>query len=377
MGVLVLGVIAAIAYGTLYPFQLHCPGSFSAAIAHFQPAWPFASGRGDIVANLVLYVPLGLAVIAWQAGRSAAWRVGLALAIGVGLSFSLELVQTCERARVASWSDVGLNTIGALVGAIGGVVVGRRLVPAMPALGRGDIGAALLLALFAAWRLAPYVPTIDWQKWKDALKPIVQWPLPPPLLVLRYAALWLVMARLVQAVLVLRRPALFFFLLFATYLGLRVLIVDLVILPAELLGIAIALAVTLAFGQRIPAPALAALLAVAILYQGLNPWRLALPAKSFCWIPFCGFLQGSLLINAISVAEKLFLYGSLVWLLVRGGFGHRVAGILTAVPLLVLEVAQTYLPGRVAEITDPLLALGAAEALRLIDRRPPVTARRR
>lgn len=377
MGVLVLGVIAAITYGTLYPFQLHCPGSLSAAIAQFQPAWPFASGRGDIVANLALYVPLGLAVIAWQAGRSAAWRIGLALAIGLGLSFGLELIQTCERVRVASWSDVCLNAIGTSIGAIGGVVVGRRLVPAMPALGRGDIGAALLLALFAAWRLAPYVPTIDWQKWKEALKPIVQWPLPPALLVLRYAAMWLVMARLAQAVLVLRRPALFFLLLFSAYLSLRVLIVDLVILPAELAGIAIALVVTLAFGQRVPHLALAALLAAAIAYQGLNPWRLALPAKAFCWIPFCGFLQGSLLINAISIVEKLFLYGSVVWLLVRGGLGHRVAGILTAVPILALEVAQTYLPGRVAEITDPLLAMGVAEALRLIDRRPAVAVRRR
>jgi hypothetical protein len=42
-------------------------------------------------------------------------------------------------------------------------------------------------------------------------------------------------------------------------------------------------------------------------------------ARHFGWLPFLGFMHGSLEVNIMSFCEKAFLYGSLIWLLGRLG----------------------------------------------------------
>ena len=61
--------------------------------------------------------------------------------------------------------------------------------------------------------------------------------------------------------------------------------------------------------------------------------------------------------------EKSFWYSSLRWLLTRHGFSVRSAACSTATLLGGIELAQLWLPGRVAETTDPLLAIVAGVLL--------------
>jgi hypothetical protein len=114
---------------------------------------------------------------------------------------------------------------------------------------------------------------------------------------------------------------------------------------------------------------LALLLAVAVLYDELAPFRLVPPAP-FGWLPFIGLLRGWIEINLIVLLEKAFAYGALVWLLALSGVRLAAAGLGTAAVLLALELVQTRLPGRVAEITDSLIVLGMAAALAGLARVP-------
>jgi|SRR5207302_2750231 len=69
--------------------------------------------------------------------------------------------------------------------------------------------------------------------------------------------------------------------------------------------------------------------------------------------------------------QKCFWYGSALWLLRAAGWlGCRLARAAIAVAVLLgaIEMIQIHLPRRVAEITDPVLALLLATALGLLDR---------
>ena len=66
----------------------------------------------EFLANIVLFVPLGLLVaVAWP--RLRPWRVVL---LGFAVSFTIELVQTLLPSRFPTISDVIANTVGAALG---------------------------------------------------------------------------------------------------------------------------------------------------------------------------------------------------------------------------------------------------------------------
>ena len=73
-------------------------------------------------------------------------------------------------------------------------------------------------------------------------------------------------------------------------------------------------------------------------------------------------MHGSIEVDIQSFFEKFFLYGSLIWLLARIGIPLRIAAASLAAGLAATSWAETYLPGRSAEITDAVMAIIIAEA---------------
>src|SRR5437879_3874492 len=109
-------VAVAIVYGSLYPFMFRDPGSFGADLLHLAGTWNQPpQSRGDMLANLLLYTPLGL-TIALAFGREGRPTWLLALASGAVLSLSIELAQFYDDSRVSALSDVYLNILGTLGG---------------------------------------------------------------------------------------------------------------------------------------------------------------------------------------------------------------------------------------------------------------------
>ena len=70
---------------------------------------------------------------------------------------------------------------------------------------------------------------------------------------------------------------------------------------------------------------MAVLLAAALVLRGLSPFEPRPEPQAFQWIPFGGFLDGSMLVNSQSLFEKTFLYGALVWLVREAGLRLAVA----------------------------------------------------
>src|SRR5206468_411610 len=102
--------------------------------------------------------------------------------------------------RVASLWDVASNTLGTVVGAWAGLLVGTR--SSRPLLGKmtaKPVPSLLLIALLG-YRLVPYVPVIDLHKYWTALKPLLSGPLPTPVDVFSYFALWVAASELVAEI---------------------------------------------------------------------------------------------------------------------------------------------------------------------------------
>jgi hypothetical protein len=100
-----------------------------------------------------------------------------------------------------------------------------------------------------------------------------------------------------------------------------------------------------------------------LVVRGLVPFEFLPNSGPFSWIPFGGFLEMNWQTGVQVLAEKFFWYGTAIWLLHRARLARGVATGLVTAALLSIEILQTHLPGRVAEITDPLLAVCAGLAL--------------
>jgi hypothetical protein len=89
----------------------------------------------------------------------------------------------------------------------------------------------------------------------------------------------------------------------------------------------------------------------------LEPFTFLPFARSFDWVPFDGLMHGSLQADALAFLEKFFLYGSMVYLLGIALRQRVLATLLVTLLLFATSWAETYLPGRSAEVTDALMAL--------------------
>jgi VanZ family protein len=366
-------IVAIIIYGSLYPFAFHPGPAPQAAFDALLYTWRQPTSRGDIISNILLYMPLGLFGANAFGRVPYLLRVILVTLLGLGLCVTIEIAQFYESARSSMMFDVYTNTGGTLLGAVFSFIFrpGKRL----PIVGQVEWNpfAALLLVSWVGYRLFPYVPVIDLHKYWDAVKPLVFDPVIVPLDIFRHTAIWLVLAVVLEGLFGPERRRLFF-LFIPTMLLARVLIHGIVLTPAEAIGGGLAFALWIVALSHLPLPGragIAALLMIAVIViQSLAPYAFLATPRPFGWIPFLSFMQGSIEVNVRSMCEKVFTYGSLLWLLTRTGFNLPVATALAGATVFALRYAQTYLPDRSAEITDFIMVVIMAIVLKLLAEAP-------
>lgn len=357
---LAAAVVILIAYGSLYPFALHHAGSLSADVAHFLASMGRPpEGRGDVVANLLLYIPFGLAVtLAFAEEMPRIPAAFLAIACGMAMSLCIELAQFYDVTRVSAFSDFFLNLVGLVVGTIIALTSAARVVRTSWPGGSAPALARLLLLTWLGWRLYPYAPTLEIHHYWQSLRPVLLAPGIEPLNIFRYTALWFSVAVLFRAAI--GRSAGLFPLAMLGFFAAKASIVGQVVVFSELLGAGMAFVLASLLLERFKYAGLvvAAASMVAVIVLGrLLPWHLAAAQKSFQWIPFYSFLHGSQAIDTISFAEKFFLYGVTLFLLTAAGLSLRLAVALECLLLFGTSYMQTFMVGRSAEISDALLAL--------------------
>lgn len=360
---------ALITYGSLYPFNF-TPDAASAADVIALLSQPAISlNRGNVVANLLLFLPWGVltgmgAPYRRRPARFTAASVALALLLAIALQF----VQLWLPGRNATLGDALINAAGLVLGLASAVLLTRAGLRGWIATRRVQLMPLLLAGLWIAYRWFPLVPAIDLQNLLDGLKPLMSESLRLDRTLVN-AAGWLACLVLLERSRLLGPGRLWLLGVTLAVTAGQPLMAGGSISPSHLLGVALAL-LLLPLVRHPAGPAAAgALLLVALLVSGLYPFTWSGTVGPFHAIPFAGFLEGSMDANLLSLVYKCFMYSAAPYLLVLGGWRWRTATLLTAAALLLVEVLQLWLPGRTAELTDPLLAIGLAGLLRTASRR--------
>jgi len=377
---LLLLVVALIAYGSLYPFNFK-PDAIKGGVleAVRELSWARA-GRGDRIANVLLYLPLGFCLFLWLATRMRrASAVAIATLLGSILSLGFEVAQVYISSRVPSLTDLTLNALGTLVGATAGVawdrLGGLMHLPRRVEKTHRDPSAALLIVLWLLWRLAPFVPHVDLGKLKSALQPLIrpQIAFTPTLIFLVY---WLVIAQALSTLVSRARTLEALLLTMAAVLVGRLVVANQAFVPSELLALILLLPIVVLMYRMTPGPKRMLLLGAMLLVfmlERLAPFSFTATPSVFDFWPFLslassGFSAAFRSIDWIGFFGTVFLFAATLWVLRYAGTSFRLAaGILLSL-VLTTEMLQLWLPQQGASITDPVVALGVVLLFRYTQR---------
>jgi glycopeptide antibiotics resistance protein len=373
-GFLTLVLTAILIYLELYPFAFRVPADPGGAVRTLIESWADRPSKGDFLANIVAYAPLGFCASLAIGRTGSRWgRFPSVVMFGAALSISFELTQYFVEGRVTSATDVYANTIGTTLGSAAAIVwhgyssfFFRLDVFDKPV-------AVFLIVDWAAYRLYPYVPATDIHKFWEAIKPLVISPSIKAYDVWRHTVIWLTLFMLVGALVKGRRLiSLLLPMVSVVFLtAARIAIVDKMLSTAEVAGAAIALCIWPVLAMlraRVCAYLIGAMLGSYIVAERLQPFVFEDTGREFGWIPFRSFLNGSPEINVMALFEKSFLYGGLLYLLGEAGWRLRDSTIFAASVLFITSWAETYLLGRSAEITDAILVALIAVGFSLVQK---------
>lgn len=353
MRLLFVVICLLIAYGSLYPFQ------FDLTAASWQQ-WTLLdtlnkkSGLHDKLSNLVLFMPYGLVGVLWLE-RLSPWRLLLLLLGGLLLAFVLQVIQLYIPTRDALLTDALWNLFGLSLGLLLGLftrsIPWRQWQPRLPEL-------SVPISLAGAWllyRLYPWVPTLDWQEWKNSLKPLL-YQSPQWVPVLHDLCAWLLCFSLLQIGLDRRLRLHWAIALVLTILALEIPIANNALSWNNLAGGLLACALWPWLRQQGPIP-LIGLLWLQLPLSGLFPFEFAASPHAFSWLPFRGFLQGAVWTNTLALLEKCFFFGGTLFLMRQAGSSWLGTTLLLATLAGLIELCQIFLMQHRPEITDPLLVL--------------------
>lgn len=368
-----------IIYGGLFPFVDWRLPSQSLMEVWMQMLGERVS-RSDLLTNILAYIPLGFLISSVCSARFGNFsRILLTVILGSLLSFSMECLQMFLPARTSSSVDLLLNMISTFSGALSfSWVCGKSSLGEWCAKWRSkhfndgkftEIGL-LVVALWGATQLAPFVPSIDIGDIKNGLKPL--W------LTLNDLSLFNVYRTVTYALnicalgsvllLILRfKDRVLFWI--ALYCGI-VLLGKIVITGRQLsleaiVGLAAGILLTTVI-RRLPKDGHilvgACSVAGAFIAEELRPDVLQTVAfREFNWIPFSGQMAENL--SGIgAIIDGLWPFTAMgAFAVARVSLGRKIyaslIGIFFAVAVFVLEYTQSFIIGRYPDITPAILAV--------------------
>lgn len=357
---LLLLAAALIVYGSLFPWHFDWQRAPQGPFDILLNSWPDTVDRfllRDVLLNVLLYMPLGLAAfLSFWPHRSRALAFTAASLTGFGLSTAMEILQVYVPGRQPSLLDITTNTIGTVAGALGGLLFFAQIELLLQRRSRRrPAAAAFLLAAWVACQLYPFFPQISHYKLYAAAAALAHgFPLSA-------VELWASAAEWFAAALALRslldRLPLAGLAAAMGVLGIRMFVATRVVTLNELAGAAIALLLWFVIRDGMRVRAALWFLALALFLRELAPFQFMAQAAPFTWIPFLPTLESARESAVVILARKAFDYGAMVWLLRQARVRYSIAAGAVAAALFVCEQAQRHLAGRTPEITDAALTL--------------------
>jgi VanZ family protein len=367
-------IVVLIAYGSLYPGDISEPDAD--AVKQFLTSWNLFTSRGDMLGNVALFFPLGMAGILFTRKKFDS-GIGVAALLFLALiySFSLQLAQVWLPSRSAALADVAWNMVGTAAGIASAHLIATRSSARGHPLDVPSLVPLVVLALWLLTELLPLVPSLDMQKFKDALKPLfLVSSFSFPATVMHAAGI--AVAGNALTALGQRAAGWLGGVVLLVWAG-KLVIVNLTLDASLLLGTLAGYGgYLIALRGEVKKPFAVAfwLLLAAWSITALTPFSPA-SGGTFNGIPFATMLQGSLEVGVRGLVQSLFIYTTLIWLAHRTGLSIGKAVLGLAIWSSFIELMQMGLLGRTADITELILLLLVGWVLSAAQARRPAPMR--
>ena len=347
-----------IVYGSLYPFNFSMakPG----ALAHLFSDRNLFTSTGDMLGNVILFAPLGLISILHLVPGWGLFRAFIGIvATGLAMALGLQVLQIFLPTRDAALADVAWNMLGMLIGALAGGYIATHH-PPMPVLPHTRTMPMFLLAGLIAIEWLPLVPSLDLQLMKAHLRLLWSTPVTLGAPFWQGIAVAMFAGHLLTFVFNRRQSVLGLVLVLAVMISGKLFIEDMPMHSSGPVGLALGglgWAITQSCAKVRRRTLVWLTLILCYTASALAPYQLRDEATTVSWLPFASMLEGSMLSNVRSLTSNLVFYVGILYV------GAKSAGLLTSATLglavwaLVMELMQTIIKNRSADITEPILVL--------------------
>ena len=353
-----------IVYGSLYPFNFSMakPG----ALVHLFSDRNLFTSMGDMLGNVFLFAPLGLIAMLHRMPAWGVFRASTSIAVvGLAIALGLQVLQIFLPTRDAALADVAWNMLGMLIGALAGGHIATHSF-GLAALPRTRAMPAYLLVGLIAVEWLPLVPSLELQLMRAQLKLLWSTPITLGVPFWQGVAVAMFAGHLTACVFNRRQSVVWLVLILAAIIAGKLFIEDMPIQPSGPVGLALGglVWVITQQGAEVRRRTLVWLtLILCYTASALAPYQLRDAAATISWLPFAAMLEGSILSNVRSLTSNLVFYVGILYVGAKAGGQLTSATLGLALWTLVMELMQTIIKGRSADITEPILVLLTGLAL--------------
>lgn len=318
-----------------------------------------------MVVNVAMYIPAGITGFLAFRRHAGVWTSGaITILIAATVSAGVEMTQIFIPGRSCSALDLTTNAAGAIAGVLlAAALFDGHAIRHRSALRPEQRVSVLLLSAWLCWLWYPLMPEIGRYKTGHKIEQLMRGDFIDIVALVTGLAVWFALGAVGRTAGVRR---------YKLIAGASVLAIPLQILflerypaPSMFVGaivgagaFAVARPLTIQ-GHRILHIAQGVVFTCALILRGLAPFHLNDERAPFHWMPFAGSLNSDSEAGLAVLAEKFFFYLLAVWLWRAAGLRLRKATAIVAALLISIEIVQMWLPGRIAEIADPLIAIMA------------------
>jgi len=354
MRILIAFVYLLIAYGSLFPFNF--------SIAEFTSSYEKllsidVSGMGDVLGNILLFVPLGFLYSLENLSDQGQWnltRRGLWWKVFT-FALILQVMQIALPQRDQNLLDAVFNLLGFFIGFYSVNFVNLKALTFQAKL--RHLPVAIALTYFLS-ELSPFIPSLDFQAFKNSIKPLLQMPsLSIVYDLLIEVVVWLLVVRLLSFGRE-KAPLKTIVSLWLLMLLGKVIIYFNFITMVDVIApiIVILLAANIDFTHK---KATKIILALAVFTFALTSVGLIGQANFSVetFIPFHAYLSGQLYIGVKVILYKLFLFGAMLWLTLEIGKDVKKSAFLLTFLVAFLEFVQIFMSVRTTDLGDVVLVV--------------------
>lgn len=354
MRILIVLIFLIITYGSLFPFNF--------SLLEFNQEYSgllslSLSGFGDILANVLLFMPLGF-LYSLLNPKDYLLRshdnVMLWFKI-FSFSFVLQVLQIALPGRDQNITDVIFNMIGFSIAYYAVVIIH---LPSFELKARLQYLPYVIAIIYLFSELSPFVPALDFQQIKSSIKPLLSVPTFAPLGgILTNVVMWLLVIRLLSFQQI-KMPFKWVLLLWWIMLFGKVIIYGSYLSYSDLLAplLAILLAVVLKLNQpQITKVLIFLVLFIFVLSSVSNITQFDLSFDDI--MPFYGYLSGRLDIGLQVILYKIFIFSSIIWLALELSLSAKRTAISLAFLVVFIEISQLFMPSRTTDFADVILVV--------------------